>query len=319
MLSAIICLVLTPTLCLSKLRNGSVTKNAKSEYQCILEVWHLDNFPGGKGSRKNFISYVAKGFEKKNKGVLVSVFMQTPENCKDNFENGIYPDLISYGAGLDIELDKLAKLPFYENVYGGELGGVYAVPWARNNYFLIGNGKGFDNIKSLDVSVAEYNLPAAAMYFAGIKAESFQMLKGDKAYENFVYGKTDSFIGTLKDIYRLINRGSSFEMKMLEEYTDMLQYISLFKRDKQKTEYALEFISALLNAPKEKLYSLTGLIRPDGSGGIEDERLRELDFPKEYKTVSAFIGSGTSKSLRDLSEKDIFSEEFANKLKTTVL
>ena len=58
-----------------------IYRKAESEgaknYKGIINVWQIDSFEGGTGSRKNFLSDVARTFEKKNDGVLVMVSLSS--------------------------------------------------------------------------------------------------------------------------------------------------------------------------------------------------------------------------------------------------
>ena len=72
------------------------------EYKGIITLWHVDSFEGGIGSRKQFLLKTARTFEKQNKGVLIMVISHTPESVKESMDKGVYPDLISFGNGTEI-------------------------------------------------------------------------------------------------------------------------------------------------------------------------------------------------------------------------
>ena len=78
-------------------------ENVSEEYKCILTLWHIDTFEGGVGSRKQFLHNIAKNFEKKNKGVFIMVTSYTLEGVKQQFKKGNYPDILSYGNGIEVK------------------------------------------------------------------------------------------------------------------------------------------------------------------------------------------------------------------------
>ena len=69
-------------------------------YKQILELWHIDSFEGGIGSRKDFLLKTSLSYEKKNK-VLISVVSHTISSATIALKNKV-PDMISCGNGLDI-------------------------------------------------------------------------------------------------------------------------------------------------------------------------------------------------------------------------
>ena len=78
--------------------------NNQAGYKGVLNLWHVETFEGGCGSRANFLKKRAIEFESKNKGVLVSVQTYTPEQVVQKLNDGAKFDLISYsyGVGCDI-------------------------------------------------------------------------------------------------------------------------------------------------------------------------------------------------------------------------
>ena len=73
-------------------------------YKGVLNLWHIETFEGGSGSRANFLKRRAIEFESQNKGVFVSVQTYTPEQVLQKLNDGARFDIISfsYGVGCDI-------------------------------------------------------------------------------------------------------------------------------------------------------------------------------------------------------------------------
>ena len=71
-------------------------------------------FEGGKGSRKDSVSRVAKAYEKTQKSLYMSVIEQTVEGAEQKLSQGIKPDLISFSPGLDGVEGIAKRLPLSE-------------------------------------------------------------------------------------------------------------------------------------------------------------------------------------------------------------
>ena len=52
---------------------------AGARFEGILELWHIESFEGGVGSRAGWLKKRSTAFEKQNKGCLVNVTVLTPE------------------------------------------------------------------------------------------------------------------------------------------------------------------------------------------------------------------------------------------------
>lgn len=129
---------------------------AGARFEGILELWHIESFEGGVGSRAGWLKKRSTAFEKQNKGCLVNVTVLTPEQAQEKLNNGERFDLASFSAGAGFEL-----LP-YLSPYGGDVscvrgdylrggqlnGKVYALPYMAGGYALAAMSKnlaGFEN------------------------------------------------------------------------------------------------------------------------------------------------------------------------------
>ena len=235
-----------------------------ADYRGIITVWQIDTFEGGTGSRREFLADRAKEFSKNKSGLLFLVTSHTLTGAEENFKKGIYPDVISFGAGLNIS--GLYKLP--QNLYdgGGAINGeTYAAAWCRGGYaFIKFNGKKTSDIvdktvPSAIVSDCEYLMPLYAAYKCGYKINDFKVLPAKNAYAEFTLGKIPFLLGTQRDVMRLLSRGADFSVFPLE-YSDIYQYISISTKNVEKTSVLTEYIEYLLSEKsQEKLTEISML------------------------------------------------------------
>ncbi len=73
-----------------KLQAGRVPK------KYVLELWNVDTFEGGTGSKSGFLESVALEFEKRNKGIFVLVRNMEPEEMESRLALGEMPDMFSF-------------------------------------------------------------------------------------------------------------------------------------------------------------------------------------------------------------------------------
>lgn len=239
--------------------NGKINEDKRLEEEKItsniLTIWQIDTFEGGTKSRRQFLTDVAKDFERQNQGVLIMVNSHTIESAENSFKSGIFPDIISYGNGL--ELKEVTELKADITFKGGVIEEKnYAVPWCRGGYFLIANPKKVksieDKIQNLIVSQSEFTLPTLALYKEGLLAEKISVYKPLDAYVNFVSGNGEWLLGTQRDLERLSRRGMEVLVKPILEYNDLYQYVSILSKGEKNIEYAEKFINLLLSEKYQK-------------------------------------------------------------------
>lgn len=61
---------------------------AEARFEGILELWHIESFEGGVGSRAGWLKRRSAAFEKQNKGCLVNVTVLTAEQAVEKLEAG---------------------------------------------------------------------------------------------------------------------------------------------------------------------------------------------------------------------------------------
>lgn len=193
----------------------------------ILEVWQIDMCEGGKGSRRQYLSYIAEKFEKNHDKVLVNVINQTVESAETNFQKGVYPDLISYSQGVDGLKSIVTPIETNGKYLGAVIGGkTYAVPWASGGYVYF-EREDNSKIDKIFLSKGDYNLPAIAAFLEGLDVNTCVELPPEEAFNEFLNDKSSALIGTQRDLFRAKSKNLSFKVTALNKFTDIVQYISI--------------------------------------------------------------------------------------------
>ena len=287
----------------AKISDSGVQAEA-AEYKGILTLWHIDTFEGGVGSRKQFLLSISRNFEKQNAGVLVMATEHTAESAEQAFKDGKRPDLISFGAGVDVK--DLRPLDVALPAYGGGYNGVtYAVPWARGGYCIIENPDytGNKNEKPpLIVSQGEYTNPLLAFLLSGKSETDFEILPPMDAYVKFVSGKARYLLGTQRDINRLMTRGTDFVSTPLNGYNDLYQYIAVTSGDAVKAEYAQKFVKFLLSDDIQRNLHKIGMYGCYCNVEYDSPDMAAMQAAKSEYCISAF---SSKELIKDLQEKTL--------------
>lgn len=255
-------------------------------YSGVINVWQIDCFEGGTGSRANWLKNITTGFERKNNGVFVNVEAVNVEMAEKLILTGQkLPDIISYGAGMNIDQAlfiplKLDNAPdLVESVTYPE-----AVPWCMGAYFMIGDADvskwGTDGtvLKSKKGERTVYSVGYPQKYghnaLEALRRNSINSFGDEKAlfkgtpqeiFEkyNYSYG-VNRMIGTQRDLYRLKAAQSKEKARKSEviylKYSDLFQYVSILKCDDEKKIYAMNsFINYLLEEAQQSKLGTIGM------------------------------------------------------------
>ena len=212
------------------LAKSGKAKNKDEESLIVLNVWEVDSFEGGKGSRANFLQRV--GDELPN--CYIKVTTLTAEAARQNMKSGNIPDMISYGAG---------TYGFEQYINDRE---PYSA-WCRGGYCLlsIADNADFADITSKNMVInfgIDNNVAIAAM-LEGLADAVYEKPTG--AYVDLINGKYKYLLGTQRDIFRLQTRGVAFKVKPLTKFNDIYQLISITSKDDGKIESSRKFIAKL--------------------------------------------------------------------------
>ncbi len=249
---------------------NSVVKS--EEYKAVLELWSIDTFEGGKGSRKDFLLKTSLKFEKKHKGVIISVISYTPYEAEEAIKNRV-PDIVSCGSGLDFFIPYMQSISFsseYKTLSAGKTS--YGISWCYGGYVLIGNKK------RLAVGQGEYNEPLKALGERTEEFEKIDVYSPKEAYSQFLKGNC-SLLGTQRDIYRLSNKGIDFEYEVLNGFSDLFQNMFITCTQKEKFEYCESFLSYMLSSETQERLTNIGMLSVTKKNlykGTPMEKLEEI-------------------------------------------
>lgn len=245
--------------------------NAVSDEMTVLNVWQIDSFEGGKGSRAKYLQDLGKKFSKKN-GCYVTVSSLSADAARLNLKNGNVPDLISYGAGTyGIESYIRGRLPYYCWCNGGYC------------YLSLDTNANFEDISvnNLIINGGTDNLADVTALLCGVNGA--EKAKPTSAYVRLINGEFKYLLGTQRDIFRLRTRGVAFAVKPVTAFNDLYQNISVTCSSDKKAVYAELFIEFLLENGEG--VSLLGLMA-DGLRLYDDEMRLLEGLTYEYRLTS---------------------------------
>ena len=230
-------------------------RESEGEQVRVVLIWNVDTFEGGKGSRASFLNRVARLAEQKSDGVYYRVVSYTAEGAQSAMAEGNYPDLLSFGIGLQVDREKCMPLG---RAFGGSS---LAVPWCRGEYLLFSMTDAFGERGDTAISVGGSNLSCAAAYFSEIEGAEKESLS---AYLAFLGGEYRYLLGTQRDVNRFAARGTTVYSQPLPAYCDLYQYICMFSEDRGDCR---PFLDALLSDDVQSSLSEIGMLPLDGAEG----------------------------------------------------
>ena len=273
-------------------------------YRGILTLYTVDTFEGGVGSRADFLLARAGEFEKKNKGVLISVETHTPESLAARLAEGKVPDMISFGPGAGDVV--LFALELSESGQGGGAysGKTYAVPWCRGAYCLISKGEIPDAPKKVIASKGAYNQPLLALLESGLTADAVEEKQPVAAYTDFLSSGDAVLLGTQRDIHRLERRGVEVQVRPLPAFSDLFQYFAVTAQSELTAAYSRRFLEHLLSGETQEKLDRIGML-PAGSTRVyrEEGHMRALEDGTRApaKTLSAFTSAAELSGISGLA------------------
>ncbi len=232
-------------------------KEGNAAEKTIVEIWNVDTFEGGKGSRTSFLNKTAQKLQAE--GVYFYVLSYTPEGAKEAFSRGIYPDMLSFGVGLGEIAEHCLTLPY--SFGGGTIGGKYlAVPWCAGKYFRFSLTENFSEEGRTAISCGGTNLSVLSARLHGFEGEE---VPSESAYVGFLNGEFRYLLGTQRDENRFRARNLEVFSEELGEYNDLFQYISIFSREKKKP--CMQFLDFLLSEETQQRLGEIGMYPPEST------------------------------------------------------
>ncbi len=279
-------------------------EESRQNYKAIIEVWQIDTFEGGVGSRTSFLRNVASNFTKNHPSVLFLVSSHTVNSAKTLIEKGKYPDVISYGGNcLDLS-GKIINLKGYSQIDGGILDkNRYMLAWCKGGYFEIKRQGNF-KIEKVIVSEGDFNSGSIAKTFT-----NYSNLKGEvyiptDAFNAFLIDKNSLLIGTQRDVIRLKNREIQVDIKPINDYCDLYQYLSVIDKGDIKNGYSMQFVNYLLSEKVQSTLSKIGMLSCSYKNLYESgEALSVLESKNAIYTVSPYMDINNLTTVKNLASQ----------------
>lgn len=263
---------------------GSSGNVSASNFAGVVEMWNVECFEGGNGSRASWLTRCASAFEKSHKGVFVHVTTLTPEQAGQKRAQGDDFDVVAFPCGFGYAFaDKIVAyggkiadfLPQFLNA--GALDGTqFALPLWSGVYCLFARESqltsakttlcpdvfnatlsrkvGKNTVKLCSLVVGEYQMgtPLVALTMLGKTSPSgsFVVKNQYDAYESFVANKTAiTLLGSQRDLYRLsarVDSGKTEKLSVmpLSSFCDLVQFVSVATVG-AKNAVATEFVQYL--------------------------------------------------------------------------
>ena len=215
-----------------------------------LVIWNVDTFEGGFGSRTALLQSIGREYGVKKK-ITVFVSNHTVYSAEENFAKGIFPDVISYGNGLNLPYEKLLLIKDKE----------YALPWCLGGYVLISH-KG-ESVKNVILSRQNYTLPELAIAMQAIKLQVELQISSLKAIYEFYSDKSSALLGTQRDLFRIEGKGMEVDVTPITVYNDLYQYVSIIGDEKNYAN-ARTFIEFLLLKCSNGSLKKVGMLTANG-------------------------------------------------------
>lgn len=279
-------------------------QNNKQNYKGVLQIWNIDTFEGGKGSRTSFLQLVAKSLEKRKQGLFVLVTTHTISSAKDALQKGERPDLISYGTGCDFVADIAQPIETKSFRAATLHGKCYAYPWAVGEYILISFEDNFEDIQPQNTVLAENvgGLTTVAAAATGLFGQ-FAVQESTTAYSNFVSKKFKYLLGTQRDVSRLLSRNLSFYTKAINSFSNLQQYISITTADRARLDICKAYVELLLSQEVQQKLTQIGMMSLQYKIYTPEHPLYAIEQVRPQHTISPFLEGKQLQTLYTLARE----------------
>lgn len=256
------------------------------EYKGVIELWNVETFEGGFGSRSSWLTNKSAKFESAHKGLFVHVTSLTVTELRQKLSDGQTFDMICFSRGAG-DIVKQYLSPITDNLgdvrenllQSGQIDGKqYAAPLYAGAYCLFARssqlngqdllnsaltatytrkvGKNTVELKPLICGFTDFNSPLTSLAMSGGKGNAdfvSESLTQYQAYEQFVANNTAvTLLGTQRDMYRLSQKESQSKIDQLSfvplsGYNDLVQYVGISATCGDKQASCAEYIKFLLS------------------------------------------------------------------------
>ena len=262
------------------LTNLSLILTDNDQPKSVLTLWHVETFEGGSANRAKYLEKIAFNFNKQNKKRFIVIKTINENQLYLNISQNNFADIYSFGVGSGYLLSSvLADLDINNNIRKDILSFCYmqedllAYPYLLSSYVLISKNDNFNvnknkNFYELVVGLKGFINPARALFFDDykfLKEKCNLDITSYEAYCEFVEGRGNNLIGTMRDYARVKNRErlgsiSNCKYKLLSGYTDLIQCIGINKTlSTEKLKMAKDFCNFITQQQSQNLIRDYGL------------------------------------------------------------
>lgn len=298
--------------------------SAKEGYKGVIELWNVETFEGGSGSRQSWLTNKSAKFEAKNSGLFVHVTTLTEEELRQKLSDNQTFDIVCFSRGAgDAVKQLLAPLELdVKNVRDNMLlaGQVdskqYAVPIYAGAYCLFARasqlrqeellqkaltqtctrkiGKNTVELQPLICGFTASNSPLTALAMSGGKGNAKSLKENVtqyQAYEQFIANKTAvTLLGTQRDLYRLNQREANGKIEelgfcALNGYNDLVQFAGISSSCGEKYNSCAAYLNYLLSDEVQQTIVNLSLFSVLDKNIYTDERYLQC----EQSLNSAFV------------------------------
>lgn len=257
-----------------------------ASYKGVIELWNVEAFEGGSGSRSAWLTSRSAKFEQKNKGLFVHVTTLTEAEARLKLQDGQAFDIVCFSRGLGddikqylVPLDVSTRSARENMLLAGQFDGKqYAVPLYAGAYCLFARsaqlaeadllaksltqtytrkiGKNTVELSPLICGFTSSNSPLTALAMSGGQGDASKIseqVTQYQAYEQFVSNKTAvTLLGTQRDLFRLSQREQNgkiedLSFRPLEGYTDLVQFAGVNGECGEKLSSCKAYLQYLLS------------------------------------------------------------------------
>ncbi len=199
-----------------------------------INVWQIDGFEGGRGSRKQFIENTAKAlFE--GERIYFTVTSLTADAARENIALGNIPEMISYPSGFYGIENLVNYSDFVSKV------------WCYGCYCVLTLDTESDfgdvNAENTVINAGKDNLSEVCAALTGLNGADGE--EPTNAYLQLLSGKYKYLFGTQRDIYRLETRKAAYSAMAVSQFNDLYQNVSILTGHTKKYEICKKLIEEL--------------------------------------------------------------------------
>lgn len=259
---------------------------ANASYKGVIELWNVESFEGGAGSRGSWLTNKSAKFEAVNKGLFVHVTTLTEQELRQKLADNQSFDIVCFSRGAgDVVKELLAPMSVEtkavrENMLlAGQFDGKqYAVPLYAGGYCLFARtsqlpenellekaltqtysrkiGKNTVELQPLICGFTSANSPLTALAMSGGHGDASALSESVtqyRAYEQFVANKTAvTLLGTQRDLYRLSQKEKDGKIESLgfcalSGYNDLVQFAGVSRNCGEKLDACEAYLQYLLS------------------------------------------------------------------------